>query len=423
MKFKRQVWQTMIGILLASTCGLVAKADYYEQINLVANDAKYNPQIVDETLLNAWGIAIRPAGLGGHFWVTSNGNSTSNQYVGDVGGTPLFMDDLALIDLPGVGDAGSTPTGVIFNQGPNFEITQSHANGDINAPAKFVFVGDDGTITAWTERNNGDGTIDRPLDAVKLFDGSAAGQAYFGSAVSANFDRLYAADFGTNPDMRVFDGSFNDITASVPFANPFDEEDGVAGLQPGDYAPFNVQTLGPSGEESLFVAYAKTQPDENNPNEFFAGEEDADATLGRLAEFDFDGNLIATWNDGGLLNAPWGFANAPSNFGPYSDTLLVTNFGDGTIVAFNKETRTAIDFVRDSAGEPIEIEGIWGITFGNGASLGELNHLYFAAGPADEEDGLFGKIVSVPEPTSACLLMLAFVPFMSYLRITTKKRT
>ena len=177
MKFKRQVWQTMIGILLASTCGLVAKADYYEQINLVANDAKYNPQIVDETLLNAWGIAIRPAGLGGHFWVTSNGNSTSNQYVGDVGGTPLFMDDLALIDLPGVGDAGSTPTGVIFNQGPNFEITQSHANGDINAPAKFVFVGDDGTITAWTERNNGDGTIDRPLDAVKLFDGSAAGQA------------------------------------------------------------------------------------------------------------------------------------------------------------------------------------------------------------------------------------------------------
>ena len=215
----------MTGILLASTCGLVAKGDDYEQVNRVANDAKYNPQIVDETLLNAWDNAIRLAELGGHFWITRNGNSTSNQDVGDVGGTPLFMDDLALIDLPRVGDQGSTPTGVIFNQGLNFEITQSHANGDIIAPAKFVFVGDDGTITACTERNNDDGTIDRPLDAVKVFDASSAGQAYLGSAVSAKFDRLYTADFGTNPHMRVFDGRFNHITASVPFVNPFDEAD------------------------------------------------------------------------------------------------------------------------------------------------------------------------------------------------------
>ncbi|MEW6038393.1 MAG: TIGR03118 family protein [Pseudomonadota bacterium] len=352
------------------------------QINLVANKPEFNPQIVEPTLQNAWGIAIRPAGFGGHFWVTANPARESIQYVGDVGGVPLYQDDLTLVGTIG------TPTGVAFNGGSQFVITQPHPNGPITAPAKFLFANDSGEVSAWTERKRADGAFDWPRESVKVVDGSAAGSAFFGIGVAPNGDRMYTADFGAAPALRVYDGAFHEL---APFPNPFQRG---RQLRPGDYAPFNVQTIGKPGQESVFVMYAKTQPDPDNPQAFYSGEEDAGPGKGRLAEFTPDGRLIAVWRGRGKLDAPWGIALAPDDFGLYSGCLLVGNFGDGTIVAFHPRWKVALDYLRDERGRKIKIDGLWGLQFGNGASLGETNHLYFAAGPNEEVDGIFGKLVA-----------------------------
>ena len=190
------------------------------------------------------------------------------------------------------------------------------------------------------------------------------------------------------------------LSGDGPTLNPYV---GFAGFQPGDYAPFNVQSLALSGANSLFVTYAKTQEDPANPGHVLAGEEDSAAGHGRLAQFDADGRLLAAWDDRGMLNSRWGVAVAPADFGIYSNDLLVGNFGDGTIVAFDPVTHKAFDYLRDPSGNVIAIEGLWGLLFGNGASLGAANHLDFAAGPRDEQDGLFGRLLvsSAPVPLPA----------------------
>src|SRR5690606_33523414 len=113
----------------------------------------------------------------------------------------------------------------------------------------------------------------------------------------------------------------------------------------------------------------------------YVGEEDSGPGKGRLAEFTEDGKLVATWNDDGKLDAPWGLAFAPADFGALSNSLLVANFGDGTIAGFDPATHKFIDVIRDAKGNPIKIDKIWGLTFGNGVLLGDSNALYFTAGP------------------------------------------
>jgi uncharacterized protein (TIGR03118 family) len=367
----------------------------YIQTNLVANSATYAPQIVDPTLLNAWGIALRPAGAGGHWWITSNGYGTSNEYVGDANGVPLFQDELKLVDVPGGNGGTGTPTGVVFNGSNNFHITQSHPNGAITNAARFLFVTDGGVLSAWTERKNPDNSFDRSAEALAVVDQSANGAQFFGLGINQNEDRLFVADFGANPGMHVFDSTFTDITSNLSGSalvqNPFVAE---------GYQPFNVQSLG----SDVFVAYAKY----GTP-----GEEETGVGLGRLAQYDDDGNLVATWDGGDFLNAPWGLAFAPSDWGNCAGALLVSNFGDGTIACLSPQTLTAYDYVRDSLGNPISVEGIWGLTFGNGQSLGDANALYFAAGPNDETDGLFGRIdvaAQVPQPSTIALFMSGLLP-------------
>ncbi|MEO0408086.1 MAG: TIGR03118 family protein, partial [Cyanobacteria bacterium P01_A01_bin.135] len=362
----------------------------YTVTNLAANEASYSPQLLDPYLSLGWGIAIRPAGLGGHFWLSASGTGVSTEYVGDVGGVPIYQDDLKIVDVTPTANnifGISGPTGQVFNGSSDFVITQEHPNGDITAPSKFIFVATDGGISGWTERANDDGTIDRPLESEVVVD-KFLDSIYYGVAIT-NFEtgnRLYVADFGTTPEIEVYDGSFNEITSDFAFDNPFVDE---------GYAEYNIQLI----EDSLLVAYAA-------PNPEIPGDEIVEEGLGGIAEFDLDGNLIATWDSGGLVDAPWGFVVAPDNFGEYSNMLLVSNFGDGTIVAFDPETRTAVDYLRDSSGDPIVIDGLWGLTFGNGGSLGETNDLYFAAGNDLGDgagDGVFGKVevaadVDIPEP-------------------------
>ncbi|HEY6530606.1 MAG TPA: TIGR03118 family protein [Cellvibrionaceae bacterium] len=395
-------------ILLLSGCGSgggshggeqVTSNNRYKQTNLVASNPAYKPLFLDASLVNAWGISIRPAGAGGHFWVTAS--DASYEYVGDVNGKPLFQDDVQLVKLP---EATSVPVsedpigaanGTVFNGGTQFVIEQDHPKGTIKAAAKFLFVSDNGVLSAWTERKNQDGSFDRPSDAVAVVDYSADGSSFFGLAMSPAQDKLFVADFGANetPDgaahakIRIFDGTFKEEPLNGRFKNPFIA---ASGFQVGDLVPFNIQTLTYGTTTSVFVTYVNTSRDEQG--KLVVAVEDAGRGRGKLVEYTGTGEFVAIWDDRGSLNAPWGMVVAPSNFGGLSNQLIVGNFSDGTMIGFDTKTKRATEYLRDEAGNVVKIAGLWGLLFGNGASLGDANALYFAAGPGDETEGLFGSL-------------------------------
>ena len=382
----------------------------YSQTNFVANKASYKPTLnVEPEMVDAWGIAIRPVGAGGHFWVLAKDHSY--EYVGDVQNSSdeklrkLYQEDaLKSIKLP-IGGPDNFATGVVFNNSTkDFSITQKVEGVEpITAPAKFMFASDGGIISAWTERKKTDGTFDRAHESLSVIDQSKEGAQFFGLAISSANDRLYAADFGAAPSIKVFDGKFQPST--IKFDMPFDTNNNGK-VDPGEYAPFGIHALKtPGGANHIFVTYAKTQvcPEEEikkgtcKKDELFVGEEDtAKPGQGRLAEFDEDGKLVSIWQDSGKLSAPWGAAYAPASFGALGGSLLIGNFGDGTIAAFDARTHTFKDVVRDESGKPVKIEKVWEILFGNGESLGDADSLYFAAGPEDEKAGLFGRLRPVP---------------------------
>jgi len=375
----------------------------YMQTNFIANKAKYNPTLaLEKNFINGWGIAIRPAGSGGHFWVTAK--DVSFEYVGDVQNSAdktlrkLHTDALKYVKLP-VGGDDKFATGVVFSGSKeHFVITQDVKDAQaITAPAKFLFASDGGIVSAWTERKKEDGTFDWPAKAVAVIDESKDGAQFFGLATNKDYSRLYAADFGAAPAIHVYDGKFQ--KTNITFDQPFDDNKNGK-VDAGEYAPFNIQEFG----GKLFVTYAKTQACPKaeiksgacKKGELFAGEEDTSKPgYGKLAEFDEDGKLIALWNDGGKLSAPWGLAFAPDDFGVMSGKLLVANFGDDTIASFNTNTREFSGYMQDVKGNPIKIGKIWGLLFGNGESLGDKNALYFAAGPNDEKNGIFGVLRAV----------------------------
>lgn len=399
----------LLFMILIFTASLSARADetdsnHYTTQHFVANRAKYKPSYeVNKKLVNGWGIATRPAGAGGHFWVVANKHSL--EYVGDVTAAAdaklhaLHVDGLKEVTLP-VGGKDNVGTGVVFvDSKSSFIITQEMKGFEpITAPSKFIFASDGGIISAWTERKNADGSFDRPVDALTVVDASNEGAQFFGLALNSANDRLYVADFGERPAVRVFDAQFKPV--DITFEMPFDENKNGK-VDAGEYAPFNVQSL----KGHVFVTYAKTQacPREEIKKKscakgaLFVGEEDTtQAGYGRLAEFDEEGRLIAVWNDGGKLSAPWGLAIAPENFGALSGMLLVANFGDGTIAAYDTQKREFVDVMRGKDNKPVIIDKIWGLIFGNGVSLGDSNALYFTAGPDDERDGVFGSLRAAP---------------------------
>lgn len=427
-------------------------ANSYIRTTFVANDAAaYGPTLGTESrMVDAWGIAIRPAGLPGHFWVLAG--DKSYEYLGDVTGktvppcttsgalcadlAPLPSNTIGFPDFPldpATGQAdivNNHATGVVFNaQASAFVISQTPSAPSTNlAPittgAKFIFATNFGAIYAWTERKHADGSgYDRAATGTKIFDSRAdpndCGQLY-GLAISPTSDRLYAADFGTDTRLcssaaavagvpksfrvRVFgsalqaDGMLREITTTLnggaAFTNPFAARPNA--IVSGDFVPWNVQVIG----SSVFVAYAQVQQDPSAAvgTPWPANEVHAPGA-GRIAEFDLDGKLVAVWNDRGLLNAPWGFALAPAHFGGLSNTLLVGNFGDydeggskGGITAFETASRIAVNQARNPDGSPLLVPGIWGMVFGNGDTLGDADALYFAAGPNGELDGEFGAL-------------------------------
>lgn len=324
----------------------------FQQRNLISDIAGV-ARITDRNLVNPWGLAAGPATP---IWVADNGTGVSTLYSGAVNGSIPSIVPLV------VGIPGGAPTGIVFNPTTGFAIR----NGAASAPAAFVFDSEAGTLTAWSPRV--------PPTSPAQTVATTPGAIYKGLAIATTRRHgtlLYAADFhGAKID--VFDDAFRPVTLPGAFVD--------RGL-PAGFAPFNVQELG----GRLYVAYAKQDAD--------AEDEVAGAGLGFVDVYSTRGKLLERLVSQGRLNAPWGLALAPRHFGGFGRDLLVGNFGDGKINAYDPRNGRFEGQLANEDGNPIQIDGLWALRFGNG-TFGTPNGLLFTAGIADEEHGLLGEIVA-----------------------------
>lgn len=226
---------------------------------------------------------------------------------------------------------------------------------------------------------------------------------YKGLAIGNNGteNQLYATNFRAG-FIDVFNSIFSPVTIPGVFNDP--------GL-PAGFAPFNIRNLG----GKLYVTYAKQDLLKHDPV--------AGAGNGFVDVFDTSGAFLQRLVSGGQLNSPWGLALAPGNFGAFSNDLLVGNVGDGSINAFDPVTGAFVGQMLDGSGNPLAIPGLLGLDFGNGGNGGDLDKLYFTAGGAAGDHGLFGSLQdqTVPEPSTLALLGFGFVGFLGYCRLRQKK--
>jgi uncharacterized protein (TIGR03118 family) len=347
-------------VLIAGAGGLAVAAPRGSyRLEPLVSDGSETSENIDLNLRNGWGLTATATSP---WWVASNLQQVSTIYDGEGVAREL------VVEIPG------SPTGIVAHTGSEFVVTDGTSSG----PARFLFATLEGTVAGW---NPGVPSGTSPsTEAFTVLDESDEGAVYTGLAIATTTegDRIYVADFA-NGVVEAYDGAFADVELG--------EDAFVDPRLPAGYAPFNVQVL--AGR--VFVAYAKVDPATH--------EEQAGHGLGVIDVFDTDGNFISRVGAKGQLNAPWGMAIAPDNFGALSGDLLVGNFGDGRIVAFKMNADMTMfrpDGVLKVGNKPVVIEGLWGIAFGNGADAGPANALYFAAGPDDEEGGLFGRITVNP---------------------------
>jgi uncharacterized protein (TIGR03118 family) len=323
-----------------------ASAQIYSQHNLVSDGAT-SADIVDPDLVNAWGLT---ASATSPWWVADNGTGKATVYNGNTGAKVALI-----VSVPGA------PTGIVSNSGTGFVIP-SHGT------ARFIFDSEDGTISAWSG-----GT-----QAFVVVNNSASGAVYKGLAIASTPTGafIYATNFHAG-SVDIFDATFAPV-ASAGFRDP---------TLPAGYAPFGIQNI----NGVIYVTYALRNA---------AGHDDVPGEgHGYVNAFDAAGNFLVRVASKGELNSPWGLAMAPLNFGTFSGDLLVGNFGDGRIHAFDpghidKRGFEARGPLGSARGRPIEIDRLWGVAFGNGFSAGPTNTLFFTAGPFDEQHGLFGTLVA-----------------------------
>jgi uncharacterized protein (TIGR03118 family) len=350
--FYRRLASTLGLIVLAAVTTACATGDVYRQRNLVADTPAIPSEHQDPNLLNPWGIAFNPFGV---VWVADNHAGVSTLYDGN--GVPQSL----VVRIPGAtAGAIGNPTGIVFYGGPGFVVSQ----GGLSGPSRFIFASEDGGISGWAPNVN-------PTNAIRVV--SNSGPIYKGLAIGADGTRalLYAADFH-QAKVDVFDSSFAPVTLpGTPFRDPH---------LPSGYAPFGIQAI--NGD--IYVTFAKQDEDQE--------EEEIGAGLGFVSVFEPNGRFIRRVASRGALNAPWGLALAPASFGQFANRLLVGNFGDGTINAYDLASGKHEGQLKGKDHQPIRIDGLWGLAFGNGLNSQPINTLFFTAGPEDEEHGLYGRL-------------------------------
>jgi uncharacterized protein (TIGR03118 family) len=343
------------GITVARGPSALAENSY--RLRRLVADQPGHAAATDPNLVNAWGLAAGPTTP---WWVANADSDTSTLYDGTGAIIPL------IVDVPG------GPTGLVFNGGTDFVVSDGMG---ASAPSLFLFATESGTIRGWNSE------VPLPSPSTQTFvvaDQSGDDANYKGLAIAstADGDMLYAADFH-NARVDVFDGDFTLVSTSGTFVDP--------GL-PDGFAPFGIQAIG----DTIFVTYAKQDAD--------AEDEVTGKGRGFVDAFDTAGAFLGRVATRNHLNAPWGLAMAPTNFGRFSGALLVGNFGDGLIHAFRQKADgswRAVGAVKNANGRFLRIDGLWSLQFGNDDAAGASNQLYFTAGPDDEAHGLFGKIRSL----------------------------
>jgi uncharacterized protein (TIGR03118 family) len=369
--------------------GSLPAASGYLVYNLIADQAGV-ADLTDPNLVNPWGISISAASP---FWLCDGGTGLSTVYT--FSATALSVSSTKVAIPPATSGGNKTCTGIVSNGSTGFLVGTATPT-----KASFIFATLGGTITGWASAVSA-------TQAQPAVDNSGSGAVYNGlalynpssSAPTGSVARLYAPNFSSGK-IEVYDTTFKPVTTLA--ATAFTDSKIPAG-----YAPFNIQYLGGTAavEGKLYVTYAK-----QDPTKTFAV---AGAGNGYVDVYDTNGNLLQSLIAGGNLNAPWGVALAMSfpttatgtvanlSFGQYSGALLVGNFGDGTINAYNPTTGALLGQLQDQNGNAIKISGLWGLQFGNGGSGGDVNSLFFTAGTGGETHGLFGSIETSPTVTAS----------------------
>ncbi|MGZ4609636.1 MAG: TIGR03118 family protein [Actinomycetes bacterium] len=350
-------WCAAIGgvaLALAVAAGPAdAAGSTYRRTNLVS-DVPGRAQVTDPNLVNAWGASYGP---GTPLWVSDNGKDVATLYAGGIHRGMQSINPL-VVHIP-----GGAPTGQVFNPTNGFVI---HAADGSSAPARFLFVGESGHISGWAPTVPAPAPSKAAQDAVvkrgAVYKGLAMGQ-------TAGGPRLYAANFSSGR-VEVYNSAFHRITVPGRFRDR---------RLPAHFAPFNVAVLG----GRVYVAYARQDAQHK--------DEVAGPGLGRVDTFTLNGRLLHRVGHPGGLNAPWGLTIAPSGFGQFSGDLLVGNFGDGHIHAYNPRTLASKGVLRNARGRRVTIDGLWALLPGNGTE-GGTDEVLFTAGPNDEAHGLLGSL-------------------------------
>jgi uncharacterized protein (TIGR03118 family) len=346
------------GLLAAAILAIppVHAASVYVQTNLTS-DIPGMAANTDANLKNPWGVSFGPTTP---FWISDQGTNRTTLYSG--AGVPAAL----VVSTPPAGVVPTGPTGQVFNSSSGYVLS----NGN---PALFIFSTLAGTIDAW---NGGDGT-NAELRATSV------GSSYTGLATPANNANLYAANFGA-ARIDVYDPSFAATSLAGTFTDP---------TLPAGYSPYNIQFL----NGSLYVEYAQVNTTTHRPQ--------PGAGLGFVDVYNLDGTLNKRLISGGALNVPWGITMAPSTFGSFAGDLLVGNFGNGMINAFDPNTGAFVGTLSSASG-PIVNSGLWALEFRTGGPGVNPDALYITAGINNEADGLFASIQVAPEPGTLAIMGL-----------------
>jgi uncharacterized protein (TIGR03118 family) len=350
-------------------------ADVFKQTNLVS-DVQGLAAVTDPNLKNPWGISHSATSP---YWTSNQASNTSTLYNGV--GTPTAL----VVSIPTTsGSPPHGPTGTVFNT------AAATSPGDFHLPngnaASFFFDTLDGQILGW---NGGTAAINVATTAGAIYTGLTNG-----TVNGTNY--LYAANNAGG--INVFNASFTNVTATT-FAGKFVDPNPVAG-----FTPFNIQNI----NGNLYVTYANVPGGVAQPG-------------GYVDEFDMAGNFIKRIATGGPLNAPWGIAFAPANFGDLSGDLLIGNFGNGQILAYNPTTDAFVSTVNGENGQPLVNSGLWALDVRSGGPGVNPNAVYFTAGINGEADGLFGEITAVPEPSELALALIGFAVMAGIVRRRQKQ--
>jgi uncharacterized protein (TIGR03118 family) len=346
--FPFKPWRLLLCFLfLIGAFGCIKEHEFplknYKQVNLVADVTGFGAARIDPNLGNAWGIAVAPSGA---LWISANHTGVSTIY--DLNGATLRPPVL----IPSGSKGPGAPTGQVFNNTPDFVIPST------GIVSKFIFAGEDGTLSAWSGGSA----------AILVANRSSFDAVYKGLAIAkdGNHNFIYVTNF-KGRKIDVFDEHFNFVT-NKPFSDP--------GIPP-HFAPFNIRNI--SGK--LYVTYAKQLAPDNEDDDKGPGN-------GFVDIFSPGGILLKRFASHGKLNSPWGILEVSNDFCDHANSILIGNFGDGRINVF--EADGEFEGQLKDKNTPISIEGLWALE--NNVPGSSSRQIFFTAGPTDEEHGLFGYI-------------------------------